>query len=129
MPTDKLIIPLPSLIRRIGSEQNKQLRVIAKQHHCELKRIRRSRDWQLIGEPEALRELVNSLHQHASNLEFVLNKLEVFIDFHAPPCESLAAQLEYLLRSNSAITLNELMEQTGCSLSEARSARFALDVL
>lgn len=129
MPAEKLMVSLPSLIHRIGGETNKQLRVIAKQHNCELKRVRRSRNWQLIGEPQALKGLFDSLNQQSLQVDFVLLKLKAFIETHAQPSESLEEKLKRLLHSNSAITLTELMEQTGCSMSEARSARFSLDVL
>ncbi|EKG2506605.1 ribosome recycling factor, partial [Vibrio vulnificus] len=44
-----VVIALPSLIHRIGGEMTKHLKSVAADHGCELKRVRRSRHWQISG--------------------------------------------------------------------------------
>jgi hypothetical protein len=45
-----VVISLPSLIHRIGGDNAKRAQAIAVEKKCELKRIRRSRNWQIAGE-------------------------------------------------------------------------------
>ena len=47
---EDIIIALPSLIHRIGSETAKQAKAMALQYECELKRVRRSRNWRVTGD-------------------------------------------------------------------------------
>ena len=47
MNSRNLSIPLPSLIHRIGSDHAKRAKAIAAEKKCEMKRIRRSRNWQI----------------------------------------------------------------------------------
>ncbi|AXN30729.1 ribosome recycling factor family protein [Vibrio coralliilyticus] len=129
MPSENLVVSLPSLIHRIGGDANKQLRIVAKQHDCELKRVRRSRNWQLIGQPEALLDLFNNLSEQSTEFDFVLSKLNVQISQSVKPRESTEERLKRILLADPTITLTELMERTGCSLSEARTARFESEIL
>lgn len=46
---EDITISLPSLIHRIGRDAVKQAQGIAKQYDCELKRVRRSRNWCIVG--------------------------------------------------------------------------------
>ncbi|MEF1339629.1 ribosome recycling factor family protein, partial [Vibrio rotiferianus] len=50
MKDTTITIPLPSLIHRIGGDNAKRAKAIAVEKKCELKRIRRSRNWQITGE-------------------------------------------------------------------------------
>lgn len=61
MPTtdQAIAITLPSLIHRIGSDTVKRLKLQAQTFDCELKRIRRSRNWQLLGEAARCRNLLS----------------------------------------------------------------------
>ncbi len=60
MPTtdQAIAITLPSLIHRIGSDTVKRLKLQAQTFDCELKRIRRSRNWQLLGEAASMQNFV-----------------------------------------------------------------------
>ncbi len=120
---EKLTIHFPSLVRRIGGEKAKELKAIALEHQCELKRIRRSRNWQISGFVEQL----SSFHQQIKDSQIVIDYpfIELKIAEAILPFEqaSLPARLAELITSNENITLAELMEKTGCTVAQARLAR------
>lgn len=127
---DDISIPLPSLIHRIGRETVKRAQAIALQHSCELKRIRRSRNWSITGQAIAIQSCCSELKAQSDTAEFafMIKKLESALLQHADKLEPLSAKLVRLINQNPAITLGELMQQTQCTLSEARLARFEVDI-
>ncbi len=124
---DVIVVPLPSLIHRIGREQANELKRMAQSFRCSVGRVRRSRNWQLSGEAEQLTQLVASLKE--TDIEawsFVLSKSEAVLS-QIKPKETQEDKLARLLRQDPNITLGALMEQTNCSQTEARKARFAAE--
>ncbi|WP_342608869.1 ribosome recycling factor family protein [Vibrio tritonius] len=123
-----LVIALPSLIHRIGGDKARELKTVASEYQCELKRIRRSRNWQLTGSPEQLAK-VQAWCQHHDNdaFAFVLKKLVPTLNQHQHWLEPLSERLCKVLRANPQMTLAELMSLTDCSLVEAREARAAVE--
>jgi len=121
--TNTVIIAFPSLIRRIGGDSVKLLREVAAQCRCSLKRVRRSRHWQLTGKAEHLSVLVEQLKEAENTQEFpfFIEKIEQEI---APYIQqSLPIRLAQIIATNPAITLAEMMEKTGCTIAQARLAR------
>ncbi|MBD1577737.1 ribosome recycling factor [Vibrio sp. S11_S32] len=128
-----ITIALPSLIHRIGRDRVKQAKSIALKLGCELKRIRRSRNWQLQGEVEPLSELIETLTAtDPDTMSYLIKKITDGIntaliseeDSQPPP--SMADKLAALIQSNPDITLNELMAITDCTMAQARSVRFEM---
>ncbi|CCN72964.1 ribosome recycling factor family protein [Vibrio nigripulchritudo] len=130
MSKNKITVPLPSLIHRIGGENAKRAKSIALQHQAELKRIRRSRNWQVAADFENLRAFSAALieRDHETYL-FIIKKIdervETLREQHLPMSEQLSA----LILANPNITLAELMERTNCTLAQARTARFEADIM
>ncbi|HFQ5329869.1 TPA: ribosome recycling factor family protein [Vibrio vulnificus] len=125
-----VVIALPSLIHRIGGETTKHLKSLAADHGCELKRVRRSRHWQIAGEALALQafyDQVRRLEENSAN--YLVKKMQLSLASHSEKLEPLEDKLQRLVMENPAITLAELMSQTHCSLSQARSARFSAEGL
>ncbi len=130
MHSHKLTIPLPSLIHRIGGEHAKRAKMIAMDKGCELKRVRRSRNWQVSGEALDLKTFLDHLKAEESEaLCFVINKMEVGLVAHQDKLEPLEAKLIRLVVENPNITLAELMAETNCTIAQARTARFDADML
>ncbi len=121
--TDIVIIAFPSFIRRVGGETAKALKAIASQQKCELKRIRRSRNWQLSGKVEDLDLFAQQLKGHTliQDYPFFIERVVEGIRPHLQ--ESLPIRLSQLISNYPAITLAELMEKTGCTIAQARLAR------
>lgn len=118
-------IPLPSLIHRIGGESCKHAKATAAQHQCELKRIRRSRNWQITGASADLTTLLTALQAEQNQaFEYLINKLKSGLLALNDKPESKAEQLASLIKQQPDITLNELMAATNCTMAEARVARF-----
>ncbi|NMH64960.1 ribosome recycling factor family protein [Shewanella salipaludis] len=141
--TDAISIALPSLIHRIGREGVKAAQTLALQHNCELKRVRRSRNWALCGKARAVQALIAALRgadSGADSLEqkqleqkqlvqkHLIHKLEQGLLPHADKLESLDAKLARLIQGNPGVTLGELMQLTQCSIAQARLARFQTDL-
>lgn len=127
---DKLIIHLPSLIHRIGGDNVKKAKLIAKENGCELKRVRRSRNWQVSGEPCAQRKLSDSLNfSEPEAFQYLIRKIDERLVIINENSESREEQLKKLVFENPNITLAELMAMTNCSIAEARLARFEVDLL
>jgi len=109
--SELLSIKLNNFVHRIDS---KALIVeMAIQHRCSLKRIRRSKNWSLIGAEKDLIQL--SLYLRENNSRWIAQA----IDKALPKAN---ADLSLLLQSNPSMTVNELVVASGCSLVEARSA-------
>lgn len=123
-----ITILLPSLIHRIGREAVKQAQLLATQQGCELKRVRRSRNWSVSGNALDVQALNKALA--AAKVEafrYLIQKLDSALLLHADKLEPLAAKLVRLINENPNVTLNELIELTQCSITEARLARFQAD--
>ncbi|ELI0349530.1 ribosome recycling factor family protein [Vibrio vulnificus] len=125
-----VVIALPSLIHRIGGEMTKHLKSVAADHGCELKRVRRSRHWQISGEALALQAFYDQVRRLEENsASYLVKKMQLALASHSEKLEPLEDKLQRLVMENPAITLAELMSQTHCSLSQARSARFSAEGL
>ncbi|EGQ7940478.1 ribosome recycling factor family protein [Vibrio vulnificus] len=125
-----VVIALPSLIHRIGGEMTKQLKSVAADHGCELKRVRRSRHWQISGEALALQVFYDQVRRlEEDSASYLVKKMQLALASHSEKLEPLEDKLQRLVMENPAITLAELMSQTHCSLSQARSARFSVEGL
>lgn len=122
-------VMLPSLIHRIGGETLKRLKPQVQSFDCELKRIRRSRNWQLIGEAASMQNFVIQIKQtEYQEAEYLIRKLETVLKLHSDKLEPLEAKLQRLISQKPSITLAELMAVTQCSLVQAREARFVQDL-
>lgn len=134
---DDISISLPSLIHRIGREAVKQAQAIATQYDCELKRVRRSRNWCIVGAAIKIQScsahlqseplLAQQLTAIDGQFGYLIKKLESALLQHADKLEPLDAKLNRLITDNPAITLGELMQLTQCTITEARLARFQAD--
>ena len=126
---EPITIRLPSLIHRIGSDKAKQAKAIAVQYDCELKRVRRSRNWALVGKALSIQEFVAGLQaQGDEELRYLVSKVSTALLEHADKLEPLDAKLNRLIIQNPGVTLAELMQLTECTLVEARLARFNADL-
>ncbi|EGR07338.1 hypothetical protein VCHE48_2867 [Vibrio cholerae HE48] len=128
MPTtdQAIAITLPSLIHRIGSDPVKRLKLQAQTFDCELKRIRRSRNWQLLGEAASMQKFVIQIKQTEYQVaEYLIRRVEAGLRLPSDKIEPIEVQLQRLVQQNPSITLAELMAATHCSLMQARAARFA----
>ena len=129
---DDISISLPSLIHRIGREAVKQAQAIATQYDCELKRVRRSRNWCIVGAAIKIQSCTARLQAEQllmadGSFRYLIQKLESALLQHADKLEPLDAKLIRLITDNPAITLGELMQLTQCTVTEARLARFQAD--
>ncbi|NLQ23025.1 ribosome recycling factor [Shewanella sp. S-1] len=129
---DDISISLPSLIHRIGREAVKQAQAIAIQYDCELKRVRRSRNWCMVGAAIKIQSCTARLQAEQlvmvdGAFRYLIQKLESALLQHADKLEPLDAKLIRLITDNPAITLGELMQLTQCTVTEARLARFQAD--
>ncbi|ABM23591.1 conserved hypothetical protein [Shewanella sp. W3-18-1] len=129
---DDITILLPSLIHRIGREAVKQAQAIATQYDCELKRVRRSRNWCIVGAAVKIQSCTAHLQAEQRLMadgafRYLIQKLESALLQYADKLEPLDAKLIRLITDNPAITLGELMQLTQCTVTEARLARFQAD--
>lgn len=125
---EKISLPLPSLIHRIGREAAKNAQAIALQSNCELKRVRRSRNWEVIGEAIKIQSFSTELKKQGDGrFNFLIKKIDTGLLSHSDKLEPLEAKLARLIAANSNITLAELMHITDCTLAEARTARLNSD--
>lgn len=125
MTHSPLQIKLPSLIHRIGREQVRRVQQQAAEHNYQLKRIRRSRNWQMLGQLEALETLVEHLKQPSPNeLSYLINKLSDAVQSEQDKRQPKQQRLAALIQQQPNITVAKLAELANCSLSEARAARF-----
>ena len=131
---EDITISLPSLIHRIGREAVKQAQDVAKQYHCELKRVRRSRNWGLSGEATKIQSFAEQLKQRqlkaaqlqkeGAEFRYLIQKVETALLDHTDKLEPLEVKLARLINDNPNITLSELIHTTDCTTAEARAARF-----
>lgn len=134
---EAITISLPSLIHRIGREAVKQAQGVAKQHHCELKRVRRSRNWRLSGEATKIQSFtvhlksaqlkLAPLQKNGDEFRYLIQKIETALLDHTDKLEPLEAKLARLINDNPNITLAEMIHTTDCTMVEARTARFNAD--
>ena len=130
MNSRNLSIPLPSLIHRIGGGHAKRAKVIAAEKKCEMKRIRRSRNWLITGEALDLKAFLDHIRdEEAEPMRFMISKIEVGLTKHSDKLEPLEAKLVRLVSENPNITLAELMSETNCTIAQARTARFEAEML
>lgn len=126
---EDISISVPSLIHRIGGDKVKHAKVIAGEFHCELKRVRRSRNWVLIGQPFHIVDYCAQL-KVVSEVDFrhLIKKIDTSLLKHADKLEPLEEKLARLITENPNITLSELVHMTDCTIAEARAARFDSDL-
>lgn len=130
MQDTTITISLPSLIHRIGGDHAKRAKAIAAENKCELKRIRRSRNWQITGEALDLKAFLDRIKaEEAEPMRFMVNKMEAGLAKHSDKLEPLEAELIRLVMENPNITLAELMSETNCTIAQARTARFEAETL
>ncbi|MCR9905883.1 ribosome recycling factor family protein [Vibrio campbellii] len=130
MQDTTITIPLPSLIHRIGGDHAKRAKAIAAENKCELKRIRRSRNWQITGEALDLKAFLDRIKvEEAEPMRFMVNKMEAGLAKHGDKLEPLKGKLIRLVMENPNITLAELMSETNCTIAQARAARFEAETL
>lgn len=122
MSDTTLTVALPSLIHRIGSDAVKDAKSLAENHRCSLKRVRRSRNWQLQGEATDIDNLCHAL-QDQDAMKYLTGKLEQKLALHPELLETTADKLKRIIVANPAITLAELVDATRCTMAEARAAR------
>ncbi len=126
--TENVTISLPALIHRIGRDLANQAKDLALLNSCELKRVRRSRNWAVTGEAVNIQSFKEQLKSQTSNeWIYLIKKLETALLSHADKLEPLPVKLARLITENANITLAELMHLTDCTISEARTARFKAD--
>ncbi|AZG72238.1 ribosome recycling factor family protein [Shewanella livingstonensis] len=127
--TEDITIQLPALIHRIGRDKANQAKVIALQYHCELKRVRRSRHWGITGKAMSIQSFIERLKTaNDDGLGYLIQKIATALLGHADKLEPLEAKLYRLINDNPCITLGELIQQTECTMAEARVARFKADL-
>ena len=130
---EDIIISLPSLIHRIGREEVNQAKVIARQYHCELKRVRRSRNWSVSGEAIKIQSYSAGLKtellktENAGGFRYLIQKIDTALLDHPDKLEPLETKLARMITDNPNITLAELIHITDCTTAEARTARFYAD--
>lgn len=126
--TEDITIQLPSLIHRIGGEKAKQARAIALQYQCDVKRVRRSRNWAITGEAISIQSFIERLKtDNDAGFGYLIQKIATALLGHADKLEPLDIKLRRLIRENPNLTLGELIQLTQCTLAEARVARFHVD--
>lgn len=73
----KITISLPSLIHRIGGDHAKRAKTLAAEKQCDLKRVRRSRNWQISGDALDVKAFLDHLKsEEAEVMRFAINKIE-----------------------------------------------------
>lgn len=124
-----ITIALPSLIHRIGRDSVNQAKVICAQYQCELKRVRRSRNWTLVGDAINVQTIGLSLKTNDSiTFAYLIKKIDIGLIGHEDKLETLTQKLQRLITQTPNITLAELMQLTDCTEVEARTARFETDI-
>ncbi|PKG39774.1 ribosome recycling factor family protein [Psychromonas sp. Urea-02u-13] len=106
-----LSIKLNNFIHRIDCKV--AMIALATQHCCRLKRIRRSKNWLLMGSQSQLIEIADKLRQKKT-----MWIVQAINTAGSKPTFNLAL----LMKSNPAMTVNQLIAETGCTLIEARDA-------
>lgn len=106
-----IVIRLNSFVHRVPDKA--LLITQAAKCGCQLKRIRRSRNWQLSGEEAQLKVLIALLIDEAH--QWIVKE----IDKALPKPEICLASL---IEKTPSVTVNQLVAQTGCTMSDARQA-------
>jgi hypothetical protein len=101
-------VRLNSFVHRV--EDKSIVMGCAVKYGCTLKRIRRSRNWTLSGEPSALSKF--SIEANVGWISVAINKV---LDGYKSP-------IQEVLEREPEITVADLMYQSGCTLAEARAA-------
>ena len=104
-------IQLNSFLHRIDCKAT--LIEIFSQKGCSLKRIRRSKNWLLIGNQNQLTEISESLRE---------GKTLWIADAIDTALPKPTFNLTLIVKSNPEMTVNRLRVETGCTLIEARCA-------
>jgi len=91
---------------------------LATQQGCSLKRIRRSKNWLLIGNQKQLASVSKHLQREA--VSFEKTKWITKVIENALPKSSV--DLALIIKSRPNITINQLIIETGCTSIEARAA-------
>jgi hypothetical protein len=126
---EPIAIALPSLIHRIGGNNVKHAKAVALQSGCELKRVRRSRNWLIIGSAIQVQSFSMRLKtEQTKAFGYLIQKIDTGLLGHADKLESLENKLKRLIIQSPNITLSELMQVTDCTVAEARVARFNADL-
>ncbi|MEZ9231019.1 ribosome recycling factor family protein [Vibrio amylolyticus] len=127
---ERVLVALPSLIHRLDGDRVKQAKTRALEYQCELKRVRRSRNWQLIGDPLALKNYRQSFTEELyESFTYLIKKLDQTLATLEFETETIEEKLEKIVISTPNVTLAELIERTDCTMSQARRARFYSDIL
>ncbi|MGF1717137.1 ribosome recycling factor family protein [Photobacterium chitinilyticum] len=125
-----IITHLPALIHRVGGDNVKKAKLVALDCDCELKRVRRSRHWQVAGDACALNKFLDRLRiSDYESMQFLIRKIDERLTEYNDKLEPLEGRLKRLVLEAPNITLAELMQVTNCSIAEARLARFNADSL
>ena len=109
--SELLAVKLNNFIHRIDCKAS--IIEFITQHYCSIKRIRRSKNWQLTGTQAQLIELSEALQKDKTG--WIADAID-----KALPTPSF--DLALIIKSTPTITVNQLIAKTGCSLVEARSA-------
>ena len=129
MMNESIDIALPSLVHRIGGDSVKQAKAIAQEYDCQLKRVRRSRNWLLRGEAKMMQSCVLRLKvDNAEAFKYLIQKIEASLLAQADKLEPLAMKLQRLMAQNPCMTLAELMQLTNCTVAQARVARIQAEI-
>ncbi|MEF1290281.1 ribosome recycling factor family protein [Vibrio sp. M260118] len=104
-------VPLNSFVHRVPDKSI--VLSLASENGCQLKRVRRSRNWQLNGEEQQLRILATQLDLDAHR--WIVEAIDKALP---KPIVNLAD----LLAHTPNMTVNQLVAESGCSLKEARQA-------
>ncbi|WP_341274631.1 ribosome recycling factor family protein [Shewanella maritima] len=120
-------IGFPALIHRIGREQAQTLKLIAVNFSCELKRVRRSRNWQLQGEAHQVQAVLEHVQTLGDSYSYFTTRLAKAMVPHADKLETIEVKLVRLINASPNLTLAELIAMTQCTEAQARTARFNAD--
>ncbi len=127
-PSLQITVSLPSLVHRVGRDAVNSAREMAQTYQCDIKRIRRSRNWQLLGTPQNIQKLHHELVELNGELASYWNKrIEPVLLQHQAALVPIEVQLRQRLEADPSLTLSELMDQTKCTIAQAREARMRID--
>ena len=104
-------VPLNSFVHRVSDKS--QVMAHAAECGCQLKRVRRSRNWLLVAQEHQLVELKTMLtHEKDGWIAIAIDKVL------PKPVVCLASQLA----ATPSMTVAQLVMESGCSMAEARRA-------
>ncbi|MGR5555671.1 ribosome recycling factor family protein [Vibrio splendidus] len=104
-------VVLNSFVHRVPDKA--QVIALAAENGCQLKRIRRSRNWILMGEEAQLHKLREQLSD--APLLWMVTAIDKVL-----PKPTVC--LQQLLQQTPSMTIAQLVSESGCSLAEARIA-------